>query len=101
MRSETLEQLVNALTTNYQYSRGNNDSLQLPIQMQLYEKLETFSSFFLAFFQSVGNFELFEQKISLIAQLFLKLLSPKDAFISIYKRSCFGKLVRVNVLTSP
>ena len=60
--------------------------------MQLSEKLELFSVFFIAFFQSVGNFELFEQKISLIAQLFLKLLSPKDPFNSIYKRSCFRKL---------
>ena len=48
--------------------------------MQLSEKLETFSPFFIAFFESALNFEHFEKKISLIAQVFLKLYTPKDVF---------------------
>ena len=43
--------------------------------MQLSEKLETF---FIAFLESALNFEHFEKKMSLIAQVFLKLLTPKD-----------------------
>ena len=48
--------------------------------MQLSEKPEIFSPFFIAFLKSALNFEHFEKKMSLIAQVFLKLLTPKDAF---------------------
>ena len=68
------------LTANYEYSRSNTDNLPLPVQMQLSEKLETFSRFFIAFLESALNFEHFEKKMSLIAQVFLKLLTPKDVF---------------------
>ena len=70
----------NALTANYEYSRSNTDNFPLPVQMQLSEKLQTFSRFFIAFFESALNFEHFEKKMSLIAQVFLKLLTPKDVF---------------------
>ena len=56
------------LTANYEYSRSNRENLPLPIQMQ----------FFIAFLESTLNFEDFEKKMSLIAQLFRKLLTPKD-----------------------
>ena len=46
--------------------------------MQLSEKLKTFSKFFIACFESALNFEHFEKKMSLRAQVFLKLLTPKD-----------------------
>ena len=48
--------------------------------MQLAKKLKTFSQFFIAFLKSTLNFEHFERKkkMSLIAQVFLKLLTPKD-----------------------
>ena len=71
---------INTLTANYEYSRSNTDNLPLPVQMQLSEKLETFSPFFIAFFESALNFEHFEKKMSLIAQVFLKLLTSKDVF---------------------
>ena len=49
--------------------------------MQLSGKLETFSGLFIAFFESALNFEHFEKKKkSLIAQVFMKLLIPKDVF---------------------
>ena len=48
--------------------------------MQLSSKLMTFSRSFIAFFDSALNFEHFEKKISLIAQVFLKLLTPKGVF---------------------
>ena len=70
---------VNTLTANYEYSSSNRENLRLPIQMQLLEKLKTFSAFFITFLEFTSNFEHFEKKLSLIAQVFLKLLTPKDA----------------------
>ena len=47
--------------------------------MQLSEKIETFSQVCIAFFESPLNFKHFEKKkMSLMAQVFLKLLTPKD-----------------------
>ena len=80
LRSEILRLLVNTLTANYEYCRNNTDNLPLPVQMQLSGKLKIFSQFFIAFFESTLNFEHFEKKISLIAQVFLKLYTPKDVF---------------------
>ena len=50
------------LTANYEYSPNNTDNLPLPVQMELYGKLKTFSSFFIEFFESALNFEYFEKK---------------------------------------
>ena len=72
------------MTANYEYSRSNRENLPLPLQMQLSEKPKTFSEFFIAFLKSTLNFEHFKNKMSLIAQVFLKLLTPK-------KRSSFWK----------
>ena len=48
--------------------------------MQLSEKLKAFSGFFIAVLESALNFEHFEKKVSFIAQVFPKLLTPKDVF---------------------
>ena len=48
--------------------------------MQLPKNLKTFSGFFIAFFESALNSEHFEKKISFRTQVFLRLLTPKDAF---------------------
>ena len=48
--------------------------------MQLSGKLMTFSGFFIAFLESALNFAHLEKKITLIAQVFLNLLTPKDVF---------------------
>ena len=66
------------LTANYKYSHSNRENLLLPIQMQLSEKVQTFSQFFIALLESTLNFEHFEKEISLIVQAFLKLLTLKD-----------------------
>ena len=68
------------LTANYEYSCNNTDDLPLPVQMELSGKLKRFSPFFIAFLESKLNFGHFEKKISLIAQVFLKLYTPKDVF---------------------
>ena len=49
--------------------------------MQLSGKLKTISQIFIAFSDSALNFEHFQKKkISLTAQVFLKLYTPKDVF---------------------
>ena len=69
---------INTLTTYDEYSRTNRENLPLPIQIQLSEKLKTFSEIFIAFLECTLNLEHFEKKMSLIAQVFLKLLTLKD-----------------------
>ena len=86
VRSEILGLLVNMLTANYEYSSSNRENVPLPIQLLLSEKQKSFWSIFFFFFffflfaflESPLNFEHFEKETSLITQLFLKLLTPKD-----------------------
>ena len=91
-RSEILGLLVRTLTAEYEYPRSNTDKLPLSVQMQLPQKLETISAFFIAFLESALNFQHFQQKMSRMAEGLLELLSPKDAFTYMHKRSCFSKL---------
>ena len=69
---------VNTLTANYEYSRSNRENLPSPIQMQLSKKPKIFCCVCLAFLESTLNFQCFEKKMSLIGQVFLELLPPKD-----------------------
>ena len=80
VRSETLGLLVKTLTAHYDYSSNNTDTLPIPFQMQLSQKMKTFSRLFLAFSKSALSFEDFQKKKSFIAQVFSRLLTPKDAF---------------------
>ena len=48
--------------------------------MQLSAKLKIFLAFSIAFFDSVLNFERFKKQISVTAQVFFKLITPKDVF---------------------
>ena len=71
--------LVNTLSAIYEYCRNNTDNLPLPVHKQLSGKVARFSAyFFIAFFESGLNFEEFEKNFTLIAQVFPKLLTPKD-----------------------
>ena len=88
VRSEILALLVNTLTANYQYSRSITDNVPLQFQMQLSEKLKTFSAFFITFSESALNFEhLKKKKISFIPQLFPRLLTPKEAFTQMHEKT--------------
>ena len=70
--------LFNILTTNHKYSLLNRDNLRQPIPMQLSRKEKTFSQFVSAFLKCRLNFEHFQKKMTLIADLFHKLLIPKS-----------------------
>ena len=74
-----LRLFVNTLTDDDKYSLLNRDNLTQPIQILLSQKQKTFSQFFSAFFKSTLNFEHFQKKMTLIADVFPKLPSPKKA----------------------
>ena len=68
--------------------------------MQFSENLQIFFGIFIKFLKSPLKFEHLKKKMSLIAQVFVKLSNPKDVFTYMDERSCFWKLFgseRVNV----
>ena len=48
------------------------------VEVLLSQKQESFSGFFLAFLKCALNLEHFEKKMSILATLFPKLLTPKE-----------------------
>ena len=69
------------LTAKYEYSRINRENLPLPNSAELSQKPSIFCGIFFAFLELKLNFQFFEKKMSLIAQVFLKLLTPRDALL--------------------
>ena len=59
---EILAVFVNTLTADGKYPVQGCENLQLPIQMQLSDKQNNFSQFFVPFLESSSNFEHFERK---------------------------------------
>ena len=68
---------LNTLTDHDKYSLLYRDNLTQPIQILLSQKQKTLSDFFSAFLKSTLNFEHFQKKMTLIADVFPKLPSPK------------------------
>ena len=68
---------LNTLTDDDKYSLFYGDNLMQPIKIHLSQKQKTFSQFGSAFLKSTLNFEHFQKKINLIADVFRKLPSPK------------------------
>ena len=68
---------VNTLSEDERYCLLYKDNLLQPIQILLSQKQKTFSEFFSPFLKSTLNFERFQKKITLIADVFPKLPSPK------------------------
>ena len=68
---------LNTLTDDDKYCLLYRDNLTQPIQILLSQKKKTFSKFFSAFSKSILNFGYFQTKITLIADVFAKLPSPK------------------------
>ena len=59
---EMLRMFVNTLAIDLMYPVQGCENLQLPIQMQLSDKQNNFSQFFVPFLESSSNFKHFEQK---------------------------------------
>ena len=72
-----LRLFVNTLTDDGKYSLLYRDNLRQPIQILLSQKENTFSQFFSALSKSTLNFEHFQKKMTLIADVFPQLRSPK------------------------
>ena len=79
------------MTADDEYFRYNRENVPLLIQMQLSKKQKTFCEVFIAFLESTLNFEHFAKESKLIAEVFLKLLTPKDVATETHKRCCFLK----------
>ena len=63
---------VNTLSDDDKYGLLYIDNLMQPIQILLSQKQKTFSQFFSAFLKSTLNFEYFQKKMTLIADVFPK-----------------------------
>ena len=68
---------VNTLSEDDRYCLLYKENLLQPIQILLSQKQKTFSEFFSPFLKSTLNFERFQKKMTLIADVFPKLPSPK------------------------
>ena len=68
---------VNILSEDDKYCLLYRDNVTQPIQIHLSHKQKTFSEFFSAFLKSTLNFRHFQKKLTLIADVFPKLPSPK------------------------
>ena len=68
---------VNTLTDNHKYCLLYRENLTQPIQILLPKKKKTFAQFFSGFLKSTLNFVDFQKKMTLIADVFPKLPSPK------------------------
>ena len=80
----------NRLSADGKYSLLNRDNLTHPIQIQVSRKQKTFSEFFSALLKSNLKFEHFpKKKMSLIADVFPKVRSPKHLVRSMSKKSRF------------
>ena len=72
-----LRLFVNTLTDDDKYCLLYRDNLTQPIQILLSQKKKTFSEFFSGFLKSTLNFVDFQKKMTLIADVFRELASPK------------------------
>ena len=78
VRSKIFGMFVKTLSDNEKYSLLYTDNLTQPIQILLSQKQKTFCQLLPAFLKSPLNFEHFQTKITLIADVFPKLRSPKN-----------------------
>ena len=77
------------MTADDKYSLLNRDNLTQPIPTQLSQKQKAFPEFFLAFSKCTLNFEHFQKKMTLIADLFPKLRTPKNVVRYLSKKARF------------
>ena len=73
-----LELLVKTLTADHKFSLLNRDKLTRPIQMQLCKNKKAFSQLCSAFLKFRYSFQQFQKKMTLIADVFPKLMIPKN-----------------------
>ena len=72
-----LRLFLNTLTDDDRYCLLYRDNLTQLIQIPLSQKQKTFSEFFSPFLKCILNFEHFQKKMTVIADVIPKLSSPK------------------------
>ena len=77
------------MTADDQYSLLNRDNLTQPIQKQLSQKQQVFPKFFFRFRNLHEILNICKKKMTLIADLFAKLRTPKNVVRYLSKKSCF------------
>ena len=85
---------LNTLNTCDNYSVVSRDNWMQTIQRHLSQKQNVLSQFFAAFFELALNFEHFQKKMTLIAYVFSKVPSPKDALRLMSKSSVWDACSR-------
>ena len=78
MLLKLLRLLVKTSTDDEKYSLIYRENLTQPIQILLSQKQKTFFEFFSAFLKSTLNFSHFKKKMTVIADVFAKLGTPKQ-----------------------
>ena len=69
---------VNTLPADEKHYLLNRDNLVQPIKMQLSQKQKTFSQFRFAFLKSILNYKHFPKKMTLRADVFPEIPTPKN-----------------------
>ena len=73
-----LRPFVRTLAVNDKQYLLNRDNLAQPIQMGLSQKQKTFSQFVFSFLKSILNYKHFPKKMTLRADVFPELPTPKN-----------------------
>ena len=77
LKFEIIALFVNTWTSDYNYPVTDCENLPFPIQIQLSSKQNNFSRFFIPFMESPSNFEHYQKKEMVIANLFRKLVTAQ------------------------
>ena len=86
---------VKILNAGHKYSLLNRENLKKPIQMELSRKQKLFSQFVSEFLKSRLNSQHFSKRMTIIADAFLKLRTPKSVV-----KKCLKSPVSGNPSTS-
>ena len=85
---------VKILNPGHKYSLLNRENFKKAILIQLSQKRKLFSQFVSAFFKYRLNFEHFQNKVNLIADVFPMLQTPKNVGKQMSKKSRFRGLFK-------
>ena len=73
-----LRLFLHTLAVNDKQYLLNRDNLAQPIQLELSQKQKTFSQFFFSFLKSILNYKHFPKKMTLRADVFPEIPTPKN-----------------------
>ena len=83
----------NTLTADGKYPVQYCENLQLPIQMEAYDKRKTFSQFFLHFWNLHQILDILKKEMMVIANVVQKLRTVKNFVTQVCKKRSFGILL--------